>query len=250
MSFVRIDTRDEVALVTIDRPKANAFSPELVSELSAAFVEVETARAIVLGSALPGIFSAGWDLPLLVDSGPGRDGGIRRRLLRPRPADLHRRTSGHRGASRPRHRGRSHRRHGGGRADRGGRKGQVRALRSDPRRLGAAVPDGAVPARPGRAADGAAGGDGGEPDRRGGPRDRPARSRGARGGARRAGVRAGARARRPLEPGPRRDQAALAGGGSGALRPGARSRPLPRFLVLEDARFRIRDMVARLSSRA
>ena len=67
MSFVRIDTRDEVALLTIDRPKANAFSPELVSELSAAFVEVETARAIVLGSALPGIFSAGWDLPLLVD---------------------------------------------------------------------------------------------------------------------------------------------------------------------------------------
>ncbi len=38
-----------------------------MSELSAAFVEVETARAIVLGSALPGIFSAGWDLPLLVD---------------------------------------------------------------------------------------------------------------------------------------------------------------------------------------
>ena len=67
MSSVRIETRDDVALVTIDRPKANAFSPELVSELSAAFVEVETARAIVLGSALPGIFSAGWDLPLLVD---------------------------------------------------------------------------------------------------------------------------------------------------------------------------------------
>lgn len=67
MTFVRIETRDEVALVTLDRPKANAFSPELVSELSAAFVEVETSRAIVLGSSLPGTFSAGWDLPLLVD---------------------------------------------------------------------------------------------------------------------------------------------------------------------------------------
>jgi len=51
MSFVRIDTRDEVALLTIDRPKANAFSPELVSELSAAFVEVETARATAASAA-------------------------------------------------------------------------------------------------------------------------------------------------------------------------------------------------------
>jgi enoyl-CoA hydratase len=67
MSTVRIDTRDEVALVTIDRPRANAFAPELVRELSAAFVEVETARAVVLASALPGIFSAGWDLPFLID---------------------------------------------------------------------------------------------------------------------------------------------------------------------------------------
>ena len=49
------------------------------------------------------------------------------------------------------------------------------------------------------------------------------------------GERAFERARvlgRPLEPGPRRDQAALAGGGPGAFRPGARSRPLPRLLVL------------------
>ena len=67
MSLVQIDNRDGVALVTLNRPKANAFSPELVSELSSAFVEVETARAVVLGSALPGIFSAGWDLPFLVD---------------------------------------------------------------------------------------------------------------------------------------------------------------------------------------
>jgi Delta3-Delta2-enoyl-CoA isomerase len=66
-NLVQIDNRDGVALVTLNRPKANAFSPELVSELSSAFVEVETARAVVLASALPGIFSAGWDLPFLVD---------------------------------------------------------------------------------------------------------------------------------------------------------------------------------------
>ena len=67
MSLVALETRDEIAILTLDRPRANAFSPELVAELSAAFAGQEQARGIVLASALPGIFSAGWDLPLLVD---------------------------------------------------------------------------------------------------------------------------------------------------------------------------------------
>ncbi len=65
--LVSVETRDDVAILTLSRPKANAFSPELVAELSAAFSAQEKARAIVLASSLPGIFSAGWDLPLLVD---------------------------------------------------------------------------------------------------------------------------------------------------------------------------------------
>lgn len=68
MSLVTLETRDEIAILTLDRPKANAFSPELVAELSAALTAQEEARGIVLASALPGIFSAGWDLPLLVDA--------------------------------------------------------------------------------------------------------------------------------------------------------------------------------------
>jgi len=68
MSLVALETRDEIAILTLDRPRANAFSPELVAELSAAFAGQEQARGIVLASALPGIFSAGWDLPLLVDT--------------------------------------------------------------------------------------------------------------------------------------------------------------------------------------
>ncbi len=68
MSFVSLETRDEIAILTLDRPKANAFSPELVAELSTALAAQEKARGIVLASALPGLFSAGWDLPLIVDA--------------------------------------------------------------------------------------------------------------------------------------------------------------------------------------
>lgn len=67
MSLVSVETRDPVVVLTLDRPKANAFSPELVEELSAAFSSNAKARAIVLTSALPGMFSGGWDLPLLID---------------------------------------------------------------------------------------------------------------------------------------------------------------------------------------
>lgn len=67
MSLVSVETRDPVVVLTLDRPKANAFSPELVAELSAAFSSNAKARGIVLTSALPGMFSGGWDLPLLID---------------------------------------------------------------------------------------------------------------------------------------------------------------------------------------
>lgn len=67
MSLVRTEIRDEVAILTLDRPKANAFSPELVAALSEALKAQEDARAVVLASALPGMFSAGWDLPRIVD---------------------------------------------------------------------------------------------------------------------------------------------------------------------------------------
>jgi enoyl-CoA hydratase len=68
VSLVSIEKRgDEIAVLTLNRPKANAFSPELVSELSSALSSSEKARAVVLASAIPGIFSAGWDLPFLID---------------------------------------------------------------------------------------------------------------------------------------------------------------------------------------
>lgn len=66
MSLVRVERRDEVAVVTLDRPRANAFSPELVSDLSKAFAGSADAGGLVVASSTPGMFSAGWDLPYLL----------------------------------------------------------------------------------------------------------------------------------------------------------------------------------------
>lgn len=63
MSLVAVKDRDGIAVLTLDRPPANAFAPELVLRLRAALRENAGARALVLASAQPGLFSAGWDLP-------------------------------------------------------------------------------------------------------------------------------------------------------------------------------------------
>jgi enoyl-CoA hydratase len=65
MSLVRVERRDGIAVVWLDRPPANAFSPELVGRLRAVLRETSGATALVLTSANPKIFSAGWDLPLI-----------------------------------------------------------------------------------------------------------------------------------------------------------------------------------------
>lgn len=65
MSLVRIERRDGIAVLTLDRPRANAFSAELVGDLSRALEASTEAGAVVLASSTPGMFSAGWDLPSL-----------------------------------------------------------------------------------------------------------------------------------------------------------------------------------------
>jgi enoyl-CoA hydratase/carnithine racemase len=67
MSLVEVADRDGIAVVTMNRPKANALSPELVSRLSEAITAASGARALLLASAVPGMFSAGWDLPYLIE---------------------------------------------------------------------------------------------------------------------------------------------------------------------------------------
>ena len=63
MSFVRVEDRGGVCVVALDRAPANAFSPELISEFRKALRESGGARAVLLTSANPKLFSAGWDLP-------------------------------------------------------------------------------------------------------------------------------------------------------------------------------------------
>jgi enoyl-CoA hydratase len=63
VSLVAVEERDGIAVLTLDRPPANAFAPDLVLRLRAAVRESAGARALLLSSAHPGFFSAGWDLP-------------------------------------------------------------------------------------------------------------------------------------------------------------------------------------------
>lgn len=72
MSLVRTGEQDGVTVVMLDRPRANAFDTDLVEELRQAFREAVGSQAVVLASALPTIFSAGWDLKAL--SGIDRKG--------------------------------------------------------------------------------------------------------------------------------------------------------------------------------
>jgi enoyl-CoA hydratase/carnithine racemase len=67
MKFVRLEDRNGVAVATLDRAPANALHLEVFEELSQAFKESESAGAVVLTSALPTIFSAGWDLPTVLE---------------------------------------------------------------------------------------------------------------------------------------------------------------------------------------
>jgi enoyl-CoA hydratase/carnithine racemase len=70
LSLVRVESREEIAVLTLDRPRANAFNGELVADLSNAFSGSSDAGAVVLASSSPGMFSAGWDLPYLISQGP------------------------------------------------------------------------------------------------------------------------------------------------------------------------------------
>jgi enoyl-CoA hydratase len=65
MSLVTREERSNgVVILTLDRPKANAFSPELVADLSEAIGACSEACAIVFASPLR-LFSGGWDLTIV-----------------------------------------------------------------------------------------------------------------------------------------------------------------------------------------
>lgn len=69
MSAVSVEERGEVAVVTLDRPPANAFDLDFVKALREKIRKLSGARALVLASANPKLFSAGFDLPVLFSAG-------------------------------------------------------------------------------------------------------------------------------------------------------------------------------------
>lgn len=65
MSLVtREEQSNGVVLLTLDRPRANAFSPELVSDLREALRDSAGATGVVIASSQK-LFSGGWDLTIV-----------------------------------------------------------------------------------------------------------------------------------------------------------------------------------------
>jgi enoyl-CoA hydratase len=65
VSLVTRETQSNgVAVLTLDRPRGNAFSPELVSDLRAAIRDTKDACGVVFSSSQK-IFSGGWDLTIV-----------------------------------------------------------------------------------------------------------------------------------------------------------------------------------------
>ena len=65
MTGVRVEVRDGTAVVTIDRPKANAIDAATSKAMGDAFATLDRdidVRVIILTGAGPKFFSAGWDL--------------------------------------------------------------------------------------------------------------------------------------------------------------------------------------------
>jgi enoyl-CoA hydratase len=64
-SVVSVERAEQIAVVTLDRPPLNAIDAQLVTELAAATAELaadDVTRAVVLRSAVEGVFMAGADL--------------------------------------------------------------------------------------------------------------------------------------------------------------------------------------------
>jgi enoyl-CoA hydratase len=64
-SLVDYRLQDAVATITMDDGKVNAMSPRMLTDLNAALDRAETDRAVVVLAGRPGVFSAGFDLPVL-----------------------------------------------------------------------------------------------------------------------------------------------------------------------------------------
>jgi enoyl-CoA hydratase/carnithine racemase len=75
-SPVKLDTRDDVAILWLDNPPANSLAPAVIEALEKAWGEIEgSVRAMIVASPNPALFSAGADIKAFtqMDATGGRD---------------------------------------------------------------------------------------------------------------------------------------------------------------------------------
>jgi enoyl-CoA hydratase len=75
--LVTYDLTDGIATITMDDGKRNALSPAMFAAVDAAFARAREDRAVVVLAGRDGVFSAGFDLGVLVAGGPNASGMIR-----------------------------------------------------------------------------------------------------------------------------------------------------------------------------
>lgn len=68
---------DSIATITMDDGKVNVMSLQMQSEIHAAFDQAEQDRAVVVLTGRDGVFSAGFDLPVLRAGGPDSTAMVR-----------------------------------------------------------------------------------------------------------------------------------------------------------------------------
>ena len=72
---ILLERRDDIAIAWLNRPPANAISPELIDDLSAIWGEVEgSARVLVITSSTPFTFCAGADIKAFTKMDPETEG--------------------------------------------------------------------------------------------------------------------------------------------------------------------------------
>jgi len=71
-NIVSYQKKDNIATITIDDGKANAVSPQFVSEVNAALDQAEGDSAVVILTGRQGKFSAGFDLSIVKKGGEAR----------------------------------------------------------------------------------------------------------------------------------------------------------------------------------
>lgn len=67
---VTYQLKESIATIAMDDGKANVMSPQMLSELNSALDEACTDQAVVVLTGREGMFSAGFDLPVLAAGGP------------------------------------------------------------------------------------------------------------------------------------------------------------------------------------